>query len=60
MRQGSEFDHTHISVVYDEGENVLIIDFPTMDEEDIVLHLPPTAALDLALDILTKLKVQSS
>lgn len=55
-----EFDHTHISVVYDEEENVLIIDFPTMNEEDIVLHLPPTAALDLALDILTKLKVQSS
>lgn len=55
-----EFDHTHISVVYGEGENILIIDFPTMDEENIVLHLPPTAALDLALDILTKLKVQSS
>lgn len=59
MREG-EFNHTHISVVYDEEENVLIIDFPTMDEENIVLYLPPTAALDLALDILTKLKVQSS
>lgn len=55
-----EFDYTHISVVYDEKENVLTIDFPTMDEENIVLYLPPTAAIDLALDILTKLKVWSS